>query len=199
MCHLILTFSQRSWIVGFASSLFEHVLLKHELTAKTLSEIIKSPRKRCQRTFDLLFQRYKGSRDISAIPTETTEDVREWDYGRYEGITSKDIHKNDPDWDIFTHGCPEGESIEQMTERVDKAIARIRKVHASYWARVQKGECEAGTQGGDVLVVTHGHFSKCFLARWIQTDLSTGKHFIVDAGGCKPGSSMLTDDNRADM
>jgi probable phosphoglycerate mutase len=70
-----------------------------------------------------------------------------------------------------------------MTARVDAVIARVRNAHSEYWARVQKGECQAGTQGGDVLLVTHGHFSKCFLARWIETDLKNGKHFIVDAGG----------------
>lgn len=122
--------------------------------------------------------------------------MREWDYGKYEGIKSKEIHQTQPDWDIFTHGCPEGESIEEMTKRVDAAIDRVRRVHRDYWTRVQKGECEAGTQGGDVLLVTHGHFSKCFLARWIWTDLKNGKHFIVDAGGREfpniPAKSCLT-------
>ncbi|KAF7845875.1 hypothetical protein BT93_L0222 [Corymbia citriodora subsp. variegata] len=156
--------------------------------SNTLSRIIKSPRKRAQTTFDLLFSHYQGSRDISSIPSETTESVREWDYGEYEGITSKKIHESSPDWDIFKDGCPGGESLQEMKERVDGVIEEIRKTHQEYWTRVKSGECEAGTQGGDVLVVSHGHFSKCFLARWIETDLSNGKHFIVDAGGVSVGS-----------
>lgn len=156
------------------------------LLASTLSQIIKSPRQRAQKTFELLFQSYKGKKDISTIPSDTTDSVREWDYGKYEGITSHEIHeKYQKDWDIFKDGCPDGESIDEITKRVDEVIERIRGIHATYWKEVEEGKCKPGTQGGDVLIVTHGHFSKCFLARWCQLPLPTGKHFIVDAGGCE--------------
>lgn len=155
--------------------------------ASTLSQIIKSPRQRAQKTFELLFQSYKGEKTISDIPTETTDLVQEWDYGKYEGITSHEIHqKYQKDWNIFKDGCgPEGETIDDITKRVDKAIEKVKAVHADYWKNVEAGKCKPGSQGGDVLIVTHGHFSKCFLARWCQLPLSTGQHFIVDAGGCK--------------
>jgi probable phosphoglycerate mutase len=148
-----------------------------------LSKIIKSPRKRTQKTFDLLFQDYNGERDIKSIPTETTEYVREWDYGKYEGITSHDIHKEAPSWNIFDDGCPEGESVQEISQRVDKVIDEIRQIHTEYWKQVQKGTCQAGTQGGDVLIVTHGHFSKCFLARWCELPLRTGRLFHLSLGG----------------
>ena len=118
--------------------------------------------------------------------------MREWDYGAYEGITSHEIHeRHQRDWDIFAHGCPEGESVDEMSARVDGVIERVRQIHAEYWRKVQSGECEAGTQGGDVLILTHGHFSKTFWARWIQAPLATGKHFIVDAGGGEPARLRL--------
>lgn len=172
-------------------------------TASTLSQIFKSPRQRAQKTFELLFQSYKGIREVPTIPTETTDLVQEWDYGKYEGITSHEIHERyQRDWNIFKDGCgPEGETIEDITKRVDKVIEKVKSIHASYWERVEKGLCKAGTQGGDVLIVTHGHFSKCFLARWCEMPLQHGTHFIVDAGGCESFStkfffislSLLTD------
>lgn len=87
-----------------------------------------SPRKRAQRTFELL---NLGLPD-SALPwkphgigaceglhcdasIEVTEDVREWDYGDYEGVTSPDIRKLRAEqgyggkWDIWKDGCPGGE------------------------------------------------------------------------------------------
>ena len=70
-----------------------------------------------------------------------------------------------------------------MTKRVDAFIERVKSIHEEYWKEVESGKCKPGTQGGDVLIVSHGHFSKCFVARWCQLPLETGTHFIVDAGG----------------
>ena len=134
----------------------------------------KSPRARAQKTYELLFQSYKGARQLDTIPAETTENVQEWDYGEYEGITSHDIHSWQAGWEIFRDGCPGGESVEGMTERVDRVIKKVQKIHQDYWQKVSDGSCQAGTQGGDVLIVTHGHFSKCFLARWCELPLITG-------------------------
>jgi len=158
------------------------------LDPRTLSQIIKSPRQRAQKTFDLLFKSYKGERDVGSVPTETTEDVREWDYGKYEGIKTKDIQKDVPNWEIFADGCPEGESTQEMQDRVDQVVAKVQKIHKDYWENVKAGKVHAGEKGGDVLIVTHGHFSKSFLARWCELPISTGKNFIVDAGGLSVGS-----------
>ena len=54
-------------------------------------------------------------------------------------------------------------------------IEKVKEIHREYWQKVQDGKYEAGTQGGDVLIVTHGHFSKCFLARWCELPLITGE------------------------
>lgn len=113
--------------------------------------------------------------------------MREWDYGKYEGVTTKDIQEEVPDWEIFKDGCPGGESVEEMEQRVDEVVKKVQKIHHDYWETVKAGKCHAGEQGGDVLIVTHGHFSKSFLARWCDLPLKTGKHLIVDAGGCELG------------
>ena len=51
-----------------------------------------------------------------------TEDLVEWFYGDYEGITSATIHQTDPGWTIFTHPTPGGETHGQVTERLDRVI-----------------------------------------------------------------------------
>lgn len=87
-----------------------------------------SPRKRAQRTFELLnlgiqdplpWKEWGVKPETSgfdcAARVEITEDIREWDYGDYEGITSADIRDLrqkqglSRDWDIWRDGCPGGE------------------------------------------------------------------------------------------
>jgi broad specificity phosphatase PhoE len=65
----------------------------------------------------------------------TDNDVREWDYGAYEGALSKDIKKTRPEWSIWDDGCPNGdepgESPQEMSDRVDRVIAKVRQIHAA--------------------------------------------------------------------
>ena len=86
-----------------------------------------SPRKRAQRTFELLNLGIKdalpwqshgeteGDGPACDARVEITEDIREWDYGDYEGITSAEIRKRRAEqgipgtWDIWRDGCPGGE------------------------------------------------------------------------------------------
>lgn len=66
----------------------------------------------------------------------TEPEVGEWDYGAYEGKLTKDIRKEKPNWDIWTDGCPPGEdtpgeSPQEMSDRVDRVIAKVRAIHAA--------------------------------------------------------------------
>lgn len=96
-----------------------------------------SPRKRAHDTFHLLFQHL-----TTPPPHSITEEVREWDYGDYEGITTSEIHKTRPDWEIFRDGyafhgaqrdlihhaldrCPGGERPEDIRDRVDGVITKV--------------------------------------------------------------------------
>src|SRR5580765_335804 len=76
-----------------------------------------SPRQRAVRTCQLA-----GLGPVA----EVDPDLAEWDYGDYEGQLSVDIHKTRPDWNLFRDGCPGGESPEQVTDRADRVIARLR-------------------------------------------------------------------------
>jgi broad specificity phosphatase PhoE len=79
-------------------------------------------------------------------------------------------------WDIWTQGCAGGESAEQMCARADDVVRAIRDAHR--------------TSGKDVLLVSHGHFSRVFLARWLGLPLPDGQKFVLDPGGVRPSYSV---------
>lgn len=87
------------------------------IVPRKLAHIYVSPRSRAQKTLQLLMEESeegKGTLEKEKKKVETTQDIREWDYGDYEGITSKEIQKQRekdglPPWDIWSDGCPNGE------------------------------------------------------------------------------------------
>jgi broad specificity phosphatase PhoE len=95
---------------------------------------------------------------------KTEPDLVEWNYGRYEGLTPKQIHEGAPGWLIFRDGCPDGESAEQVGARVDRVIGRARAAE------------------GDVALFAHGHVLRVLAARWIGLPASAGQHFLLDTG-----------------
>jgi len=165
-----------------------------------------SPRSRAKRTLELLnlhppgsypWQSTSASQSTSqststsacAARVEVTDDVREWDYGAYEGITSAEIRsrRGDPAWDIWRDGCPDGgENPADVIARLDRVIADIR----ARWHRpameqvVQKHKHdESHTTGGDVMVVAHGHILRALALRWCGRALHDGPAFLLEAGG----------------
>jgi len=134
-----------------------------------LSFIFVSPRRRAHKTFHLLFENV-----AEPPPHEITEEVREWDYGDYEGLKSHEILEKHPGWSIWTDGCPNGESAEEMTARIDKVIAKVRDIHRQYCG---------GNGKRDVMIFAHGHFSRCFIARWMEAPLPLGNQFNVEPAG----------------
>lgn len=113
-----------------------------------------------------------------------TPAIREWDYGAYEGITSPNIRKLrasqglSPAWDIWKDGCPEGESPQDIMDRLDAIIAEIRE---TYHKPVMDGESKDGP--GDVLIVAHGHILRAFAMRWAGKLLHESPAFLLEAGG----------------
>jgi len=89
-------------------------------------------------------------------------DLREWDYGDYEGLTASEIDAKAPGWFLFRDGCPAGESPEQVGARVDRVIARLR------------------ARGGNAALFAHGHVFRVFAARWLQLPPQQGSHFLLD-------------------
>ncbi|KAH0590885.1 hypothetical protein H2248_001001 [Termitomyces sp. 'cryptogamus'] len=128
---------------------------------KNLCTVFISPRQRAHRTFHLLF---------GHLPEEPhhilTEEVREWDYGDYEGLLSSEIQQKNPSWTIWADGCPGGESVAEMEARVDTVISKVREYHRQYK--------EEGLNTRDVMIVAHGHFSRVLISRWINFPLALG-------------------------
>ena len=164
-----------------------------------------SPRKRAQLTFELLnldlheplpWKRHGEAEEADKARTcsarvEVTEDVREWDYGDYEGITSTQIRAQRETegipgrWDIWKDGCPGGEYPADITTRLDRIIAQIREQYHSpalEAARRAKGS-SAPAPNGDVLVVAHGHILRALAMRWVGASLEDGPTFLLEAGG----------------
>ena len=87
--------------------------------------------------------------------------LAEWDYGEYEGVTTKQIRETNPDWLVWTDGCPGGESVAQVSERADRAIVMALEQMESR----------------DVVFVSHGHFSRSVITRWVELPLVEGSRF----------------------
>ncbi|BCY07916.1 histidine phosphatase family protein [Actinoplanes sp. L3-i22] len=122
------------------------------LGGRKFAAVLASPRKRALRTAEL----------AGLTVTEVTEDLAEWNYGEYEGITTKQIRVDRPDWSLWADGCPGGESPEQIGARLDRVLDRARAV------------------GGDVALVGHGHSLRVTGARWIGLPPSAGGLLKLD-------------------
>jgi probable phosphoglycerate mutase len=121
--------------------------------ARTLALVLCSPLQRARETCELAGL---------AAQAQIEPDLREWDYGDYEGLTPQQIRATRPDWLIFRDGCPGGETPTEVGARVDRVIARIR-----------------GAQG-EVAVFAHGHVLRVFAARWLGLAASGGGHFLLE-------------------
>ena len=93
---------------------------------------------------------------------ETDSDLREWNYGDYEGLTLNEIRAHAPEWNLFLDGAPHGESPDQVGARADRVIERVRAAH------------------GDVALFAHGHLFRVLAARWLGYPASDGCHFLLD-------------------
>ncbi|KXL51445.1 hypothetical protein M433DRAFT_60419 [Acidomyces richmondensis BFW] len=168
------------------------------IVPKRLAHIYVSPRKRAQRTLELLglglrepvpWPAHGGSErghgEGTKACVEVTESVREWDYGEYEGITSQEIARRRaeqglPKWDIWRDGCPGGESPAQVTARLDALIHDLRTRFHAHAIGKPKGSV---TEPYDVLIVAHGHILRALAGRWINKDIADNPSLILEAGG----------------
>jgi broad specificity phosphatase PhoE len=127
-------------------------------------------------------QRARVTAELAGLTVdEATPLLAEWDYGEYEGLTTAEIRKSIPDWLVWTHGCPGGESVEQVSERADQAIALALDKMADR----------------DVVFVGHGHFSRALITRWVELPVSEGLRFAMIAAsiavcGWEHGERQLT-------
>jgi broad specificity phosphatase PhoE len=89
-------------------------------------------------------------------------DLAEWDYGAYEGITTREILSKRPGWRLFRDGCPDGEAAADAGARADRIIAELRQLNAP------------------VLIFSSSHFLRVLGARWLGLPPEDGSRFILD-------------------
>jgi len=117
--------------------------------------VLCSPRLRARRTCELL-----GFGPQAQI----TQDLCEWNYGKYEGLTTAEIRKSVPSWTVFSQPCPSGESADDVSVRVDRVILKVREF------------------GGDTLLVAHAHCLRVLTARWLGLSPESARFFNLETG-----------------
>ncbi|KRF30257.1 histidine phosphatase family protein [Nocardioides sp. Soil805] len=114
--------------------------------------VLASPRQRARTTAEL----------VGRPGAEVDEDLVEWAYGDYEGVTTATIRETVPGWSVWTHPTPGGETAQEVSDRLDRVVARARE------------------HQGRTLVFGHGHALRALTARWLDLPVESGRHFRLD-------------------
>jgi probable phosphoglycerate mutase len=130
-------------------------LLAPRLAGRDLGRVLTSPLSRARDTCALA-----GLGDRA----EVRDELLEWDYGDYEGITTAQIRESRPGWLLWRDGCPNGEDAAAVGARADRLIADLREA------------------GGDVALFAHGHILRVIAARWIGLGPEAGGRLKLSTG-----------------
>lgn len=130
--------------------------LRGRLAGQAFAHVRVSPLQRARETATL------AGVDLAAAVLD--EDLLEWHYGDYEGLTTVEIRETRPGWFLWRDGCPGGEDATDVAARVDRVIATLCAVE------------------GDTLVVAHGHLLRVLAARWLGQDAALGARLPLDTG-----------------
>jgi len=128
--------------------------LKPLLADRRIAHALVSPRRRARDT----------ARLAGVVDPTVTEDLAEWDYGKYEGRTTAEIRQDRPGWTIWNGDPPDGETAAAVGQRADRLLQRI----------------AALLPDGDVLVVGHGHFGRVLAARYLALPVAAGALLRLD-------------------
>jgi probable phosphoglycerate mutase len=126
--------------------------LGQRLNGLKFATVLPSPLRRALRTCELAGFGAEAEVDL---------DLVEWNDGQYEGRRSADIHRERPDWQLFRHGCPGGESPDQVGARAGRVVSRVRALE------------------GDTLLISSGHFLRVMAARWLGLEAEAGRYFLL--------------------
>jgi probable phosphoglycerate mutase len=129
--------------------------LGERLKGLAFAKVFTSPLQRARRTAELA--------GYGAV-AETDPDLVEWNYGDYEGKTTKEIQQQRPDWQLFRDGCPGGETLAAIGARANRVVSRVRSVN------------------GKVLIFSSSHFLRVLTARWLEIDPAGGRFFVLNTG-----------------
>jgi len=130
-------------------------LVGERLYGMSFDAVFTSPSLRARRTCELAG---------FGLTSKVDEDLAEWDYGDYEGLRTPEILEKRPGWSLFRDGCPNGESVAQISARADRVIARLRQIN------------------GNAIIFSSGHISRVIAARWLGADASMGRFLILNTG-----------------
>ena len=125
--------------------------LRDRLADVAFDLVLSSPLQRARRTAELA-----GFSDVV-----TDEDLVEWRYGDYEGVTTDEIRETVADWTVWSHPTPGGESAEEVAARLDRVVERVEEHER-------------------VLAFGHGHALRALAARWIGLPVTNGQLFALD-------------------
>jgi broad specificity phosphatase PhoE len=123
--------------------------LRGRLAGLHFTMVLTSPLLRAARTCELAG---------FGAAAEVDRDLLEWNYGQYEGRRTEEIHAQHPDWQLFRDGCPGGETPNQVSDRADCALSRVRAAQAN------------------VLLFSSGHFLRVLAARWLGLEPAIGMY-----------------------
>ncbi|HEY8790138.1 MAG TPA: histidine phosphatase family protein [Actinopolymorphaceae bacterium] len=119
------------------------------LRGRRFGLVLVSPRLRARRTAEL----------AGVTDAVTDDELVEWDYGDYEGLTTDQIRETAPGWTVFSSPCPNGETASQVGARADRVLARV-----------------AAAAVEDALLIGHGHALRVLAARWLRQPAAFGAH-----------------------
>jgi len=95
---------------------------------------------------------------------QVRQELLEWDYGEYEGLTTPEIREGRPGWLLWRDGCQGGEDARQVGSRADKLLGELRGLDA------------------DVALFAHGHVLRVIAARWLGLPPEAGALFALSTG-----------------
>ena len=128
--------------------------LRARLEDKSFSLVLCSPLSRARETAQL----------AGLEPSALDDDLLEWDYGEYEGLTTPEIRAQRADWYLWRDGAPGGEGPDEVAARCDRVVARLHSTD------------------GDVAIVAHGHILRALAARWVDAPVALGGHLHLGTG-----------------
>lgn len=120
------------------------------LSSIAFSHVLSSPLQRARRTAE-----------FAGYTPEIEPGLLEWNYGEYEGLKTAEIRNKRPGWDLFQDGCPGGESVEEVCDRVDQLVKRLKDL------------------SGNVALFAHGHILRVIAARWVGQPVAFGQALLL--------------------
>jgi len=127
--------------------------LGERLAGLAFAKVFTSPLQRAARTCELAG---------FGAAAEVERELVEWNYGKYEGLRTVEIHAQRPDWQLFRDGCPGGELPDHVGARTDHVVTRVRAIK------------------GGVLFFSSGHFLRVLAARWLGREPAAGRFFMLN-------------------